>query len=114
LEHKTENGKQLFSYVGYVQSGITAIPLPETAMPDTFSLVYHGKDMPLFQRDQNYCIYITSKSKQIISFQFALKEKDFKQPPLSADSEKVIFSSLTKATQDLLARLRGTSTAQQI
>jgi hypothetical protein len=74
-------------------------------MPDTFSLVYHGKDMPLFQKDQNACIYTTSKSKQIISFQFALNEKDITQSPISADNEKIIFSSLTKPTQEVLIKL---------
>jgi hypothetical protein len=73
-------------------------------MPDTSSLVYHGKDTPLFQKDQNNCIYITSKSKQIISFQFALNEKPNTQSPIGADNEKIIFSSLTKETQELLKK----------
>jgi hypothetical protein len=81
-------------------------------MPDTTSLAYHGKEMPLFQKDQNDCIYITSKSKQIISFQFALNEKENIQPPISANKEKIIFSSLTKETQELLTRLKGFSPSQ--
>ncbi|MDR3169965.1 MAG: hypothetical protein LBU27_09895 [Candidatus Peribacteria bacterium] len=81
-------------------------------MPDTSSLVYHGKDIPLFQRDQNACIYITSKSKQIISFQFALNEKNNSQSPISADNEKIIFSSLTKPTQEVLTKLSGKEAKQ--
>jgi hypothetical protein len=78
-------------------------------MPATASLVYHGSDIPLFQKDQNNCVYIISKSKQIISFQFALHEKQSNQMPISADTEKIIFARLTEPTQKLLTTLQGKS-----
>jgi len=106
-------GATYYNYAGYVQSGVTAIPLPDGASADTYSLHFHGSHHPIFQIDQNNCLYIVSKEKQAISFQFALRQTKNITQPIVEDSQDIIFSSLSKKTTTLLDGLRGKSIDEQ-
>ncbi len=103
LHHSIKwEAKQIYTYAWYIQAWITAVPLPEWALPNTTSLSYHGSQQPIFQVDQNDCVYLISKEKQPISFQFALNQVENNKSPIIQDTEKIIFSPLTQSTQRIL------------
>lgn len=111
--HTIAPGKQLYTYAGYVQAGITAIPLPDGALPDVSTLKYHGAQPPFFQKDQNNCVYMHSISKQAVSFQFALEQNKNNTSPVPEDGQSIIFSALSDKTQQLLRGVAGKSPVDQ-
>lgn len=106
LEYKINKEKQKYTYAGIVQSWITAIPMPEWAMPDTESLHFDGKHPPVFMMDQNNCIYLQSTSEQRIAFDFSLNEVENTKQPILEDGENIIFKRLSNQTEDLLDELK--------
>lgn len=76
-------------------------------MPDTGSLCHNGASAPVFKKDQNNCIYIESKQKQYISFDFALGQVTNTIPPIPQDKQKIIFDQLTKETKEMMEGLSG-------
>ncbi len=105
LEHTLPEGSKTYTYAGIINAWITGIPLPDTALPDTNSLCFHSKYPPSFQKDQNNCIYMVSKEKQYVSFNFALGQVKNNIQPIIQDKEKIIFDHLTKDTQELMKKL---------
>lgn len=114
LSYNTANTQQIkYTYAGYVQSWITAIPLPQWAMPNTTSLKYHGTQEPIRQNDQNSCIYIVSTEKQAISFEFTLNQTENNQNPIPEDKEKIIFDTLSNTTQDIMQKIENKPAIEQ-
>ena len=105
IEHHIPEGTTTYTYAGIVNAGITAVPLPDTALPDTASICFNGIHAPIFKKDQNTCIYIVSKTQQYVSFNFALGQTKAKTPPIPQDNEKIIFDHLTAGTAELVKKL---------
>lgn len=99
-----------YAYAGIITASTVSIPLPEWSLPDIASLNYSWKTLPIFHRDQNNCIYITSKEKQYVSFKFHTDQILPVNLPVPEDSEKIVFDKLTRETRDLLDSLSGSST----
>ncbi len=112
-DHDIPHGTPLLSYAGFIQAGITAIPLPSESLPHTPSLQYQGTVAPLFHVDQNNCVYLVSKEKQAVSFQFAHHQTTNNKPPVPEDTQNIIFASLTPKTEALLAWLTGKPILEQ-
>lgn len=85
------------------------IPLPKWAIPDINSICYTGKSLPIFQIDQNNCIYLISNEKQHISFSFYANQSINENCPINEDSDKIIYSKLTKSTSLLINNLVWTN-----
>lgn len=100
-----DTNQQSHIYAGMVISGTVAIPLPEGSVPDTSSLNFSGKSMPIFQIDQNNCIYMISREKQYVSFKFYTHQILPIYPPIPEDNEKIVFSKLSRETRDFLDSL---------
>lgn len=98
---------QKYNYAGIIKPGTSSIPLPEGALPDTESLCFDGSKPPLFQIDQNNCIYLISERQQRISFDFALHQVKNDKEPVPQDQENIIFKSLSHETESLLKELRN-------
>lgn len=107
VSHKITEGSKKYTYAGVIIAGITAIPLPDTALPDTDSLCFNWSSAPVFKKDQNNCIYLQSKHKQYVSFDFALGQVTNTILPIMQDKEKIVFDHLTKETQTLLEGIAG-------
>lgn len=107
INHHLTEDIHIYTYAGVITDGITAIPLPDTALPDTSSLAFNGANAPIFKKDQNNCIYLVSKTKQYISFNFALGQVAVNIPPIVQDKERIIFDHLTKETQELMKWWEG-------
>lgn len=106
LKHSLDDKKRRYTYAWFIVPWVNAIPLPTWALPDTESLVVKGKAFPSFSIDQNWCVYLTSKEKMWISFDFWLKEMENTKNPIAEDSETMIFSSLSKEAKLLLEKLQ--------
>lgn len=98
---------QKYNYAGIIKAGISSIPLPEWALPDTESLCFDGSKPPLFQIDQNNCIYLVSDKQQRISFNFGLHQIKNDKEPIPQDQENIIFKALSHETESLLKSLRN-------
>ena len=115
FSHKLPEWIKKYTYTWVITAWINAIPLPDWARPDTWSLCCQWKYSPEFQIDQNGCIYLISKEKMFVSFNFWLNQHTNNTAPINADNEKIIFESLSKNTQDLLIKLKNSwGSAQQI
>lgn len=97
---------QTHTYAGIVKAWITALPLPDWSLPNTESLCFDGKHPPVFQIDQNNCVYLVSKQEQRIAFNFARNQLSNTKQPISEDSENIIYKSLSQPTEDLLQELK--------
>jgi AraC-like DNA-binding protein len=75
-------------------------------LPNTESLCFDGKHPPVFQIDQNNCVYLISKQEQRIAFNFARNQLSNTKQPISEDSENIIYKSLSHPTEDLLQELK--------
>lgn len=106
LKHSLDNKEHKYTYAWFIVPWVNAMPLPTWALPDTESLVVKGKTFPNFSIDQNWCVYLASKEKMWISFDFALKEIENTKHPIPEDDETMIFSSLSKETRLLLDKLK--------
>ncbi|EKD66814.1 MAG: hypothetical protein ACD_49C00009G0039 [uncultured bacterium (gcode 4)] len=102
LNLKPDTTKKSYTYAGIIVSWTISIPLPDWSLPDIESLHFNWKNVPIFQIDQNNCIYITSSENQYVSFKFYTNQKLPVIEPISEDSEKIIFDKLTKETRNLL------------
>ena len=107
FSHRLTEWIKKYTYTWVITAWINAIPLPDWARPDTDSLCVQWSSIPEFQVDQNGCIYLISKKKQFVSFNFWLKQHTNNTAPINADSEKIIFDSLSSDTQELLTNLRN-------
>ena len=105
--HKLPEEGKKYTYTGVITAWVNAIPLPDWARPDTSSLCAQWGNIPEFQVDQNWCIYLVSKKKQFVSFNFWLNQYQNNISPISADSEHIIFDSLSRDTQELLTKLKS-------
>lgn len=115
FSHKLPKWIKTYTYAWVITAWKNAIPLPDLAWPDTGSLCVNWKSVPEFQVDQNGCVYLISKEKQFVSFNFWLNQHTNDVAPINADSEKIIFDSLSSRTQELLTKLRTSwASAQQI
>ncbi len=106
FNHKLSEWIKKYTYTWVVTAWINAIPLPEGAWPDTNTLYVQWSSIPEFQVDQNGCIYLISKEKQFVSFNFGLKQYENNTAPINADNEHIIFDSLSTNTQELLTNLK--------
>ena len=115
FSHKLPKWIKKYTYTGVITAGINAIPLPDWARPDTNSLCTQWWSNPEFQIDQNWCVYLVSKKKQFVSFNFWLNQHSNNTAPINADNEHIIFDSLSNSTQELLTKLKnsGASTQQK-
>jgi hypothetical protein len=113
LEHSITKSSQKYNYAWYLQAGITAIPLPDWALPDTTTLRYHGSQAPIFHIDQNNCVYLVSKKKQAVSFHFTLGETKNNNPPIHEDKQSIIYTPLSQKTEQLLTWLKGKTPTEQ-
>ena len=114
FNHKLPEWTKKYTYTWVITSWINAIPLPDWARPDTWSLCSQWRS-PEFQIDQNGCIYLISKQKTLISFNFWLNQHKNNTTPINADNEKIVFDSLSKDTQELLTQLKNSwGSAQQM
>ena len=107
FSHKLNTESKKYTYTGVITAWVNAIPLPDWARPDTRSLCAQWGDIPEFQVDQNWCVYLVSKKKQFVSFNFWLNQHQNNIAPISADSEHIIFDSLSRDTQELLTKLKS-------
>ena len=115
FNHKLPEWIKKYTYTWVITSWINAIPLPEWAWPDTNSLCVQWNSIPEFQVDQNGCVYLISKQKQFVSFNFGLNQHENNTSPISADGEHIIFDFLITNTQELLTELKKSGgSAQQI
>ena len=115
LTHKLPEWTKKYAYTWVITKWVNAIPLPDLAWPDTFTLHSTWRSVPEFQVDQNGCVYLISNEKQFVSFNFWLNQHWNSKAPVSADSEKIIYDSLSPDTQELLDNLRSSwATPQQI
>ena len=115
LTHKLPEWTKKYAYTWVITKWINAIPLPDLAWPDTSTLHSTWKSAPEFHVDQNGCVYLVSNEKQFVSFNFWLNQHDNTKAPVSADSDKIIFDSLSQDTQELLDNLRSSwANPQQI
>ena len=115
LSYKLPEWTKKYAYTWVITKWINAIPLPDLARPDTFTLHSTWKSAPEFHVDQNGCVYLVSNEKQFVSFNFWLNQHDNTKAPVSADSDKIIFDSLSQDTQKLLDNLRSSwANPQQI
>ena len=115
FSHKLNKGEKHYTYTWVITEWITAIPLPELAWPDTDSLQSQFKDIPEFKVDQNWCVYLISKKKQFVSFNFWLNQFQNNKAPIQQDSERIVFDQLSHLTQELLRKLKVSWwTTQQI
>ena len=115
LTHKLPEWTKKYAYTWVITKWVNAIPLPDLAWPDTFTLHSTWRSVPEFQVDQNGCVYLISNEKQFVSFNFWLNQHWNSKAPVSADSEKIIYDSLSPDTQELLDNLRASwATPQQI
>ena len=113
LTHKLPEWIKKYTYTWVITKWINAIPLPDLAWPDTSTLHSTWKSAPEFQIDQNGCVYLVSKEKQFVSFNFWLNQHEDSTAPISADSEKIVFDSLSKDTQELLTNLKSSGVSPQ-
>ena len=90
FSHKLPEWIKTYTYTWVLTNGINAIPLPDGAWPDTASLCSQGWSIPEFQVDQNWCIYLISRGKQFVSFNFGLNQHDNKTSPIKEDHDKII------------------------
>ena len=111
ISHQVPEWSKLYTYAWVINEWITSIPLPDTALPDTWSLCFHSIHEPKFQKDQHNCMYLMSKEKQYISFHFALWQTKTIAPPIPHDTEKIIFDRLSKETQTLMKGLQWSTTS---
>lgn len=107
FSHRLTEWIKKYTYTWVITAWVNAIPLPDWARPDTDSLCVQWSSIPEFQVDQNGCIYLISKKKQFVSFNFWLKQHTNDTAPINADNEKIIFDSLSSNTQELLTNLRN-------
>lgn len=107
LSHSLTKWTKKLVYTWVINAWITSIPLPDWALPDTNSLHFRGKNTPTFQIDQNWCVYLISKEKTFISFNFWLNQYPNVNAPIPQDSEKIIFDKLSPGTQELLNKLKA-------
>ena len=115
FSHKLSEWVKKYTYTWVITAWINAIPLPDGAWPDTDSLCNQWWSIPEIQVDQNGCIYLISKQKQFVSFNFGLNQHENNMPPINADSEHIIFDSLSANTQKLLNKLKESwGSARQI
>jgi len=68
--HKLPEWTKKYAYTWVITKWINAIPLPDLAWPDTFTLHSTWKSAPEFHVDQNGCVYLVSNEKQFVSFNF--------------------------------------------
>jgi hypothetical protein len=68
-------------------------------------MVYNGKTPPVFRIDQNNCLYIECHEKQYVSFNFHRNQNIIPLPPISEDSEKIVYSPLSQKGQDIITSL---------
>ncbi len=94
------------TYAWKIIPWIIAIPLKDDCLPDIESLHFSWKRKPIFKLDQNNCLYIESNEKQYISFNFYKNQQKPIIQPILEDSEKIIFSKLSKETTILLDWLK--------
>lgn len=114
FSHVLPEGIKKYTYTWVITAWVNAIPLPEGAWPDTNSLCVQW-DIPEFKVDQNGCVYLVSKKKQFVSFNFWLNQHANNKPPIREDNDKIIFDSLSAKTQELLTKLRASwGSAQQM
>lgn len=115
FSHRLPEWIKKYTYTWVITSWVNAIPLPDWAWPDTNSLCVQWWSVPEFQVDQNGCIYLISKQKQFVSFNFGLNQHTNDTNPINADSEHIIFDSLSSNTQELLNKLKSSwGSAKQI
>lgn len=107
FSHKLSEWIKKYTYTWVITGWVNAIPLPDWARPDTNSLCAQWGSIPEFQVDQNWCVYLISKTKQFVSFNFWLNQHTNDTAPINADNEKIIFDSLSSNTQELLTNLRN-------
>nr|MDD3720710.1 transglutaminase domain-containing protein [Candidatus Gracilibacteria bacterium] len=107
LNHQIDTTKRSYSYAGTLPKGTTSIPLPEGSLPDINSIHFTGKTTPIFQIDQNNCLYITSQEKQYISFKFYINQSLQLNGPIQEDSKKIVFDKLTNNTKDFLEFIKN-------
>lgn len=107
FSHKLPEWIKTYTYTWVIANWKNAIPLPDLAWPDTGSLCVSWKSIPEFQIDQNGCVYLISTEKQFVSFNFWLNQHTNDVAPIDADSEKIIFDSLSSETQELLRKLKA-------
>jgi len=82
-------------------------------LPYTAGLSYNGAQPPHFQVDQNNCVYISSPTKQAVSFQFALDQVDNTKAPIVEDRQKIIFYKLSEKTDAILNGVKGRAPVEQ-
>lgn len=104
--HKLPEWLKKYAYTWVINSWINAIPLPDWARPETDSLHCQWKYAPEFQVDQNWCVYLVSKEKQFVSFNFWLNQYTNNTAPIKEDNDKIVFDSLSTDTQQLLNILK--------
>lgn len=107
FSHKLPKDIKTYTYTWVITDWINAIPLPDGAWPDTWSLCAQWRSMPEFQVDQNGCVYLISTQKQFVSFNFGLGQHKANTPPIKEDHDRIIFDSLSSRTQELLSKLRS-------
>ena len=113
FSHNLPKWIKKYTYTGVITAGVNAIPLPDWARPDTNSLCTQWWSNPEFQIDQNWCVYLVSKKKQFISFNFWLNQHPNNTAPINADNEHIIFDSLSNSTQELLTKLKNSGASAQ-
>lgn len=107
LNHQIDTTKRSYSYAWTLPKWTTSIPLPEWSLPDINSIHFTWKTTPIFQIDQNNCLYITSQEKQYISFKFYINQSLQLNWPIQEDSKKIVFDKLTNNTKDFLEFIKN-------
>lgn len=100
--------KSSYTFSWRVWVWIISIPLPNNALPDIDSLVSTNKSVK-FYIDQNSCIYIKSKSKWELAFDFYVDQYENNNEPIEEDSEKIFNWKFKPETERLIYALTNTS-----
>ena len=94
------------NYTGVISKWTTPIALPEWTMIDIDSLFFDGNTIPKLERDTNKWLYISSETKQHISFNFYASYESDSSNPIEDEKTKIIWSRLTKETSSLISAWR--------
>lgn len=113
LDINPPTSKTSHTYAWLFVPWIISIPLPEWSLPDIDSIYFTWKHSPIFKVDQNNCIYIESKEKQYISFNFYTNQDIPVNLPIIEDSEKIIFNKLSNETKELLNNIKSLNSIEK-
>lgn len=107
VAYSTElKGDERQAISGTVDSGIKAIPIPNSYALDSGSLTFSGTK-PEILRDQNGCFYIKTSGVTTFSVDFLKESRPFVSFPIQEDSASLYSGSLSLETEAALARFTG-------